>query len=83
MSWVLSSRYLAKEWWKVWQAAHLMMPVSCTAARMASCMRFSAEQERSDHCATDLSGSLASGQELLRQGVDTAEVPVVSSDIEN
>ena len=75
MSWPCSSRYLVKEWRKAWQVAVLLIRVSYTAARTARCMRFPVELERSDQCATTWRDLYASGQKLLRQGVDAAEVP--------
>ena len=38
-------------------------------------MRFLVDLERSDQCATTWRDPYASGQKLLRQGVETAEVP--------
>ena len=38
-------------------------------------MRFPVELERSDQCATTWRDLYASGQKLLRQGVEAAEVP--------
>ena len=75
MSWPCSSRYLVKEWRKAWQVAVLLIRVSYTAARSARCMRFPVELERSDQCATTWRDPYASGQKLLRQRVDAAEVP--------
>ena len=75
MSWPCSSRYLVKEWRKAWQVAVLLIRVSYTAARTARCMRFPVELERSDQCATTWRDLYASGQKLLRQGVEAAEVP--------